>query len=396
MNKFKHVEDYIEVINGDRNPTTGVPYGVFDGTDVIISLARYDVKVINSMSQSTLAGVGLTDRQAELAVKIILKYQRQLESVNIDVSPVNTPIFRIPLRFVDRSESLTLNQETNKLELKFPYNTTHIDTIRSLAKQSAGQWAFNIDRKVWVIALTELNLIAAYTFASLNKFAIDPEVKRLVDMVEQVESTPYAIQLVKHGEGYTIENAEQSLIDYVENECGGFTSDNLLRLVDVAPMLGFVVPETLLYSVIDHSKSNWKQTRELLSKLRVTFPPSFDEESVSSVIEYARMTNRYPIYVYEPDMSRNAYTALVAPYFSENEVLTVETLNKSVDWADSEQPKVVYFTKFGSEWSRPIPLLISTHGMMYGAGRILMLQKAKKVVYFVTEVYNNNTSRRDT
>jgi hypothetical protein len=94
MRKFSSVEDYIEVINGDRDATTGRLYGLFDSRPPIINLARYDVQILDSMSQATQSGRSLTDKQADLAVKIVLKYRKQLERQDIDVSPVETPNFR--------------------------------------------------------------------------------------------------------------------------------------------------------------------------------------------------------------------------------------------------------------------------------------------------------------
>lgn len=85
MKTFPYIEDYLEIINGDRDPATGKIYGLFDSTQPIVSLARYDVSVLASMSSATQSGRALTDRQAELAVKIILKYQKQLEKLGIGV-----------------------------------------------------------------------------------------------------------------------------------------------------------------------------------------------------------------------------------------------------------------------------------------------------------------------
>jgi hypothetical protein len=66
MKKFQYVEDYIEVINGDRDPVTGKLFGLFDTTPAIISLARYDVSIVDSMSQAVQSGKSLTDKQADL------------------------------------------------------------------------------------------------------------------------------------------------------------------------------------------------------------------------------------------------------------------------------------------------------------------------------------------
>jgi hypothetical protein len=145
MKNYTYVEDYIEIINGDRDPTTGKLHGLFHNTPPIISLARYDVQIVNSMSDATSSNRPLTDRQAELACKIVLKYRKQLEKLAIDVSPVENPEFRLGVRTIDRRRILSI--ENNNIVLQFPYDIKLIDDIRELAKLSEGRWAFDGDTK---------------------------------------------------------------------------------------------------------------------------------------------------------------------------------------------------------------------------------------------------------
>jgi hypothetical protein len=178
MKTFMYVEDYIEVINGDRNPDTGKPYGLFENTASIISLARYDVNIISSMSSATIGGRSLTDKQAELAVKIVLKYQKQLANLGIDVSPVEQPKFRHSIRTIDRRKLLSI--DSDRIVIKFPYDNRLIESVRELAKLSQGSWKFDGDGKVWTLGLTETNIVAAHGFAANNDFEISQEVKHFV------------------------------------------------------------------------------------------------------------------------------------------------------------------------------------------------------------------------
>ena len=79
MKTFDYVEDYLEVITGYRDLVTGKVTQSWSWTmNPIINLARYDVKVLESMTVSVAQSQPLTERQAELLCKIILKYERQL------------------------------------------------------------------------------------------------------------------------------------------------------------------------------------------------------------------------------------------------------------------------------------------------------------------------------
>ena len=90
---YPHIEDYLEYLGGyEVGLAVWQPHSVNR-----ISLARYDIAIVNSMASTTVFGTALTDKQAELAVKLVLKYRRQFAKLNIDVAPVETPTFRLPL-----------------------------------------------------------------------------------------------------------------------------------------------------------------------------------------------------------------------------------------------------------------------------------------------------------
>ena len=81
MLTYPYVEDYLEYLAGYEVGMTAL----IMPNMTKISLARYDIQIVNSMANSTMFGTALTDRQAELAVKLILKYRRQFAKLGIDV-----------------------------------------------------------------------------------------------------------------------------------------------------------------------------------------------------------------------------------------------------------------------------------------------------------------------
>jgi hypothetical protein len=385
MKKFSSVEDYIEVINGDRNPDTGKIYDLFSSTPPIVSLARYDVQILSSMSQATQTGRALTDRQAELAVKLVLKYRKQLEKLDIDVSPVQSPTFRLGVRQIDRRRLLYV--EKDSIVLKFPYETSLINDIRDLSKISQGSWRFDANNKLWQLAITETNVIAAYGFAQNNQFEISEEFSQYVKAVEACEQTPYEIKLVKKDHGLTITNAANSLTDAVNNWCG-FDVGNLDSLVDNSAVYGYTVDELLLYDI---TLKYGSRITNLMTAQESKFAPSSDISVFEDIIKYASITGRYPIYIYEPDMSDRLLKNFVNRYFTEDDIYRVQALKQTETTVDK---KIIYFNKFSSNWQQPIPLLISGQGMMHSGDKTILLQRSEKVVYFATEVYNINTMKR--
>jgi len=119
------------------------------------------------------------------------------------------------------------------------------------------------------------------------------------------------------------------------------------------------------------------------------FNPTVDSLILNDIIKYAQISDRYPIYVYEPDMSDRLYDNFVSKYFTQDEILKTQTLKKNT----INGIKCVYFNKFHSSWESPIPLLISSHGMMHGGEKTLLIQQSQKIIYFATEVFSRSLTK---
>lgn len=378
MITFKTVEEYIEVIAGERDVVSGKLVGGW-ANDPIISLARYDVEVIRKMSEQCMNNIAMTQRQAQLATKIILNYKRQLGNKNIDVTPVETPVYRNPLRELDYSCRLYL--EDGNLCVRFPYNTKLIESIRAFGKESQGKSQWSPDDKVWKIALTEYNLNWVATFAELNNFEISQEIKDLVNAVLEIEQSGYKIELTINNGQLEIANAPAALQEYVATHIGELTGDNLIKLVDYSAILGYTVDpsiEEALAAEYGYRFVHLATNREL----KLDPSSMFVDNQFNSVLDYAIACNRLPVYVYEPDLSRKLLAQLKERFVPE-QILEVNN-SKTVDPTD--QTMVVYTVK--PVKGRRIPMLISSAGMIYGGEKEYMVQDAEKIVYCAAEVYN--------
>ena len=380
MRKFPHVEDYLEIINGDKDPTTNQYYGIFGRIDPVISLARYDVRVINSMATGVRGGQALTDRQAELACKLILKYRRQLAGLGIDVSPVESPQYRMQLRSIDRRRLMWIDQD--HMVLQFSFEPKIVDLVRDLCKESKGSWRFeNDNKKQWHIALTEPNFITVLQLARENNFEIDARTLEIEQKIQQVQ--PYRIELDMVDEKLSLVNAPDSLLEFVQTKAGNITTDNLIKIVDLANVCHFAISPAVEELFI----SRYKSTRlyNLLRHNHTRYNPDIEKEVLDQLFVYAEVSNRFPIHVYEPDLSDRLRDKFVLSYFNEEDVLFAPRNNEPIDTTGK---KVVYFTKYRSHWPQDIPLLVTSAGMMHGAEKTLLLQRAEKVVFFAAEVYN--------
>ena len=383
------IEDYLELIAGYTNAqgkSTLSPFGGVVAAVPAIRLARYDVNVTESMASQTFNGQSLTDKQGALAHKIVCKYQKQLLAQGFDISDqIENPKFRHALRQIDRTRRLYIDGD--HIVLKFAYDKDLISAVGADAKSSQGTFRFNREEKFWELSLTEYNLSWAVTFGQLHQFIIDPEVSRLMQLITDCEQVDYRIELTTNMGDVTITNAEPSLFDHIDKNLGGMGINNLLTLVDYSSILGYTVDASIqgelvmryqprIANLIQNHQCHWARNDA----------GSSGEDMLAQVVEYATLTNRWPIYIYEPDASdrlRETAKNMFAP-----EEFYDHTNKKSSNIIDFSGMKCVYFNKLKRTWDQRIPLLISTHAMLHGSEKQHMLQQAEKVIYYTASTYS--------
>jgi hypothetical protein len=380
MIKYTTVEDYLEVIAGLKDPVTlkkNPNLNFFSEFDPIVSLARYDTDVLNSMSTAANEGRALTERQGELAVKIVVKYKRQLSVKGIDVAPVEENAqWRLQLRKMDYTRKL--NVVDDRIVLNFPYNTELIDELRTFKRDSQGSGEWDKNNKQWCFALTEYNLVWLTTWAETREFEFNEEARRLNQLITACEAEPYAIELSLTDTGCAISNCPDALRDYVNNTLGGFELENLMRLVDHSALLGYRVNSEIADLVV---AGHTPRFYNLATSREVKLDPTTVTDDLASVLDYADRMERWPVVVYEPDLSGKLLARLTE--LRGNGIKHI--LNKKDIKADITGVKYIH-TIIPVNFD--IPLLISSAGMIYGGDKSLMVQNAEKIVYCSADVYN--------
>ena len=392
MITFSCIEDYLEVLAGFRQITKSGPSIIKLFTlrrESPISLARYDIVIINSMAEATVQGTALTDRQADLAVKLVSKYQKQFAKLKVDVtSSVQNPTFRFPPRLVDRTKSVSI--DNNQIVIKFPYNKELVSLANIASNNSNGHFKFNYDKKEWRLAITESNVNWA---VSLNQygFTVDEEITALMQLILDCEQHEYKIELVKNSSNtFEITNAEPSLTQYIENNIGGFSQSNLTNLVDFSSYGGYTVSESIQKEL--GTKFDPLILEFLLNKDSHFIRNDLQSDGVellTPLIEYATLTNRWPIYVFEPEASDCLQTTL-NQLFTHTEIFNLAS-TKIKDGVDFSSFKCVYFKKLKQMQkflSAKIPLIVSTSAIEH---KHIWGLHAEKVVYYTATTYNQGT-----
>lgn len=341
---FTYVEDYIEFIAGHRD-VSGKLYGLFNTVPSPISLARYDVSIVESFaSQTADLSKSYTDKQSALAVKIVDKYRRQLANLP---TPVYVPEvldkFRFGIRQVDRTKSIYI--ENNQFVAKFPYDTKLIDLLKTQTKSGQGSAKFDQEAKVWRLGMTEHMLNWLVAIAPSNGFTVSEQVTQMHNALLAVEQTPYAIELVKGETEFSITNAPNSLVEYVNEHLGGFGLDNEIALYDNAELLGYKVDPVAVSALFDEHGFN---LTSMIAFKKYSFTKG--QCTIDEVVEYAKMVNRLPVHVYTTGLPKENTDEIVY-------------LNRNVD-ADLK-PKV----------------LVTLSAMMIGSKKQAWLTNAEKVFF---------------
>ena len=369
MLQYPHVEDYLEYLGGYEVGLTALitPHSVNR-----ISLARYDIAIVNSMASTTVFGTALTDKQAELAVKLILKYRRQFAKMGIDVGPAETPVFRLAPRKMDRTRAVWLDGD--HIVVKFPYDNDLIKELQNFREASQGRAWYDRDKKLWYLAITEYNVNWIIPWANGHGFEIDHHVQELFAQILECEQQLYEIKLVQNNKGYKITNASTSLNEYIEIR-GGFGRDNLVKLIDYAGLCSYDIDDDIKNYCMEHYPT---ALVAIGSKHSIHLPPS--PAHLNMIFDYAEITDRYPVCIYNPtlfeiDLSR----------FEEEEIVRFDRngKTKTSDY-DPYRAKVIYAGKIPTTWDFPVPLMVTTFEMMFGGRKMDWTRRAEKIIYYGT------------
>ena len=340
---FQFVEHYLEFIGGFRNHD-GTKLFLFDTVPPPVSLARYDVKIIQSMCvQTAEMSRALTDKQAALAVKLVEKYKRQLGNLEPAVIlPEKLDCFEYGIRYVDRSKTVWMHGDV--IQIKFPYDTTLISVVRRLLVDGQGSVEFDNEEKIWRLELTEYMINWIMTVLPKFDFVIDPEIIKYYDRILEIEKQNFRILLTNDNEKFSILNANNSLLDYIENHVGNLSWENLVKLVDYASVLGYEVDETLKTIV----QTNYSKFYKIIENKNVEL--STNDFTVDNIVEYATLTNRLPIYFYDtstskPNTEKIIYINKNAPDNLEAKLLVTRTPlmigSKKQSWLASAEKTII-------------------------------------------------------
>jgi hypothetical protein len=142
-----------------------------------VNLNKWDEKLVYSFMDQIGRGLGFTEKQANVSLKIVKTHSGQLNIITgTDIQAFLTnPTFRYPFRQINNVKRISI--KTHELlgkcvKVEFPYNEAYVALIRkNKDRLEYAQW--NPDEKAWIFALTETSIKVLLEIVSTEQFEFD-------------------------------------------------------------------------------------------------------------------------------------------------------------------------------------------------------------------------------
>jgi hypothetical protein len=180
---------------------------------------------VESLANQLSNGNTLTEKQANLSIKLIKKYKPQLEAYFKTTLDLDNPVFAHPFRKLYIEKSITVNK--NSIYVKFPYDEAIIKSIQKFVSDTAwtpetgyqnsshkaavGAW--NHEDKVWSFSLREETVLWLGTTLVPQGFVADDTFKNWFDDINNIicQADEYAITAVNDGDRFSFKNASSKI-----------------------------------------------------------------------------------------------------------------------------------------------------------------------------------------
>ena len=169
--------------------------------DLIILLATrtqmnpFDSKMVWSFYDQISRGLGFTEKQSMLAIKILERHADKLTALlSKDIEPfLANPTYKLLKRTLNSAKRISVIghvEYIKAIKVEFPYSESLVERIRK-ERINLVHAAWDKDEKAWIFALNERSLQFLVPFVTKEDFAADAEftsyVQQVLDIHEKLE-----------------------------------------------------------------------------------------------------------------------------------------------------------------------------------------------------------------
>jgi hypothetical protein len=224
------VEDAIEILAGVRPRI------------INIRIDYSEKNLIKSIGRQVSNGLALTDRQLELSLKKIKKYQENLEKNNINVEELLLlKSLRHPLREIDRSQSISLVVNEDNKQVIF-IKGTRAKTFQEKWPKIQEKIVGNILEQGMTkeIPLNENNIVSIVPEFVDTDFEVDNELLSIYKEIEKILENPqnFVPYIDIDNDNIIIRNANKHCLEYIDSKIPEKTKANFLSYLDKLKQCG--------------------------------------------------------------------------------------------------------------------------------------------------------------
>jgi len=286
------VEDAIEILAGVQPRI------------INIRIDYNEKNLIKSIGRQVSNGLALTDRQLELSLKKIKKYQANLEKNNIDVNTLLvTKALRLPLREIDRSQMIFISTDDE--------NKKVISVKGVRAKSFQEKWPKIQEKLVGTITehgtvkefpMNEINISVIVSEFQDSDFVIEPQLLTIFKEIEKIQENPekFVPYVDLEDDRVVIRNANKHCVDYVETKIPENVKSNFLSYIDKLKKCGIYHKNSKILEKIGKNAPN-ELTKNILVNSSTRFRISPELYPVSTLIEVIENLDQWPVLVLVDD-----------------------------------------------------------------------------------------------
>lgn len=161
---------------------------------------NWDKTLIYSFSDQISRGLGFTEKQANLACKILRKHTAVLSAFyRTDITPfLSSPTYRNPIRTVITVKKISIVEDSTYIKLikaEFPYNDKIVEEIKrcswsrsQIDNSDSFYAAWNKELKAWTFNLCEQSIKFTSELFKENEFIWDQEFKNYYQQCLEIQS----------------------------------------------------------------------------------------------------------------------------------------------------------------------------------------------------------------
>ena len=272
------IEDLLEILAGLQGQAK-------------IQIESSDVNIMHSIARQVFKGTALTDRQFALMKEKLNTYKDQFTALEYDFDRAVESL-RLPLRQLDRSRYINIIKDTNgehKIAVRFIFQKKLISALEEIKKRIKEESLYDKVNKIHYFDYSEHTLYSLVEIFKEKNFELDDLTKEIYEKISNFNKEDYVPGVYN----YQLKNLKPRAFDYLVNELGDPSQENLLLYKDRSLLHGLdefdqheLDKTSTNFSILAKNIANRKNCRIKVLSTKYNF-----DALISSLIEL----DRFPV-----------------------------------------------------------------------------------------------------